>query len=290
MDIKKLEKVCGMPDDEFLSMGTSLMTDNVLVHMSRGSSVLGIAHVDTDHKPGQFYHCKETRRLWSPTLDNRLGVHILLNELRVYGVELDILLTSQDDRGYSTASDYFGPDEYNWMVSFNLRGSGVSMHQYHREEMARILLNYSLLARDTDEFPDIAELWFLGILGFDIGNGIVGQGRDTSVLLRVADRQVRRFVRFYREYKDKILPYMPTPTDVAFYQSAILSREGDHAADDGPVDPYDFTLAQQVEQIDVCDFCGNPHDITELVNIPMIGDGVFLCPECVKLQGIEFYT
>ena len=85
-------------------------------HHDHGAKVLGVAHLDTV--------MNRTPRLRdsvviAPQLDDRLGVFCLLNLLPSMGITVDVLLTTGEERGRTTAANFYG--SYNWIVELTGR-------------------------------------------------------------------------------------------------------------------------------------------------------------------------
>jgi len=290
VDLEQLEKICGADEPWFYKHGTSLLEDDLLVHVSTGSKVLGVAHVDTAFSDDSFVVSSEIGRVWSARLDNRLGVYILMAMLPKMGVTTDVLLTTGNFAEVSTADSFFTANEYNWIYSFDLSRTGVAMYRYGNERHLARLHRHGLYPREDDGYADISELWFLGATGFNFGNGIVTPNSQySSVLLRVLERQVRKVAAFIRAYSHIPLPYEPSEDDLEAYQELLVERSG-HAPDDGPADEFDFSYLEPTRTWDTCDYCGALFHAEELIHVPRIGDGVFLCAKCVEITNLGFYS
>jgi hypothetical protein len=123
-----------------------------------GASVLGVAHLDTvlNAKP-----MREGKYVIAPQLDDRLGVWILLDLLPSLGVNLDILLTTGEESGNTTAYYFDSIRPYNWIVEFDRAGSDVVMYQYDCDEYADLLGSYGFRV-GFGSFSDICAMDHLG--------------------------------------------------------------------------------------------------------------------------------
>lgn len=170
--------------------------------IDNGSSVLVLAHTDTVFPVTAHKVVADSRRVYSPALDDRLGVYIALDLLPALGVVVDVLLTDGEESGNSTA-ELVPPEvlkKYNWFASLDRKGADV--------------VTYGL---DSPKFLDAIQRE-----GFPIGQGsfsdISALNTDRCCLnLGIgyyhahtpecyADRavcasQVQRFARFYEKNK-----------------------------------------------------------------------------------------
>ena len=271
MDLDKLEQICLVDDAWFETLGGdshSTPGGGILRHIENGGSILGVAYIGTagDEEPF-FSKVEKTGQVWASGLRQRLGAHILLNELPARGIDVDVLLAGDDAAGMPLAEMFFTVMEYSWMFSFDLQGSGVCLYQYEDKELLKVLLGCGFVNRDDREYAAVDDLWFLGIRGLNFGNGILGEGKYAQALARITDRQLTRFARFYRRMQD---------TELA-YDAAIIDDE-ELALYEYGANVYDFSSTNQF--LDACDLCETILPAEELIRIRMIGDGVFLCPDC----------
>jgi len=278
-----------MPSADFISKGVSLAEDGLLIHIPRGSDVLGVAHLDTRFDDKHFF-VEEHGQVWSARLDGRLGVYMLLDLLPSMGIETDVLLTSGSIDEESTADGYFGTQEYKWIYSFDLPRSGVAMYQYESQLAAEALKGQGFSLRSHESYTDLFELWFLGVVGFNFGNGMLhNESIFSSALLRITTAQAKKFAKFYNRYRDTVFLYEPTDEDLAVYRARMRGMY-DHESDDGPadlydglIDPYDFSVpAPQSATWRYCESCGNLFHINALTYVAMIGDGMLMCSSCTS--------
>ena len=174
----------------------------------RGSPVLMVAHVDTVQEP----RCPaEFRggRLYHTGLDNRLGVYLGLEVLPAMGLNVDLLLTTDEEAGCSTAALLRTRKQYNWMFSFDRTGDDVVCYQYECAPLTQIL-NACGFRVGTGTYSCIAELDHLACCGMNFGCGMFDyHGAGAYCDLAMLDRQLNRFAAFYCEYSGVLLEHRP---------------------------------------------------------------------------------
>lgn len=174
-----------------------------------GAKVLAVAHCDTVRHDEHFEIVKLSKEtiLFSAQLDDRLGVYTILDLLPRLGIEVDILLTENEEIGKSTAKDFTTKKQYNWIVEFDRRGETAVTYQF--DEFIKAVSRYFKF--DIGTYSDIAELDFLGCSAVNIGVGYHDEhtGRCHLDIAQYV-RQMMRFVRFFNAECDKHFPHEPT--------------------------------------------------------------------------------
>ena len=205
IDADRLRKVCGMRVEDFAGHGECVPTpEGNYVFCDQGERVLGVAHLDTV-LPGTHF-TSDGDRVFSPALDDRLGVYLLSDLLPLLGVKFDLLLTDGEERGCSTARWFVPPRSYNWMFSFDRAGIDVVLHQYDKPANRR-LLHQSGFHIGVGSYSDIANLDFLGCAGFNFGCGYHYQHKPNCYAdLSETREMVARFVRFWSRHRQRLLP------------------------------------------------------------------------------------
>lgn len=168
--------------------------------IDNGSSVLGVAHIDTVQSSRKFQVFKKT--IQSPRLDDRLGVYTLLDLLPSMGIKLDVLLCEDEEIGQSTAQYFTTEKEYNWIVEFDRGGDDVVQYQFETNESIELLESYGFTV-GYGSYTDICELDELGIMAFNVG---VGYEKPHSLYafmrIKEYESQIQKFVEFYLQNKD----------------------------------------------------------------------------------------
>lgn len=215
LDYKRMKQVCLSPIESFESLGDVQHTqDGILVYRENPKAkILAVAHLDSVVNTNHFYHLstgKDTM-IVNAQLDDRLGVYTLLDILPQLGIQYDLLLTEGEEQGRSTAAHFESSKEYNWMFSFDRRGSDVVMYEYDSQELRKDLIK-AKFRPDYGSFSDICFLDHLGIRGFNVGTGYHGEHNDNCYAsIRELLGQVNRFKSFYDLFHSKKYPYEQRP-------------------------------------------------------------------------------
>ena len=128
------------------------------------SKILAVAHLDSVQ---EWTHCKFLGdRVYSPTLDDRLGVWVILEGLK--GLTFDILLTTNEEMCASTAADFKTKRQYNWIFEFDRSGTDVVMYDYESKEMEELLAE-NKFRLGVGSYTDICEIEHLNCKGFNFG-------------------------------------------------------------------------------------------------------------------------
>jgi len=131
--------------------------------------------------------------IYSPQLDDRLGVYTILDLMPSLGVKMDALLTDDEEIGRSTASLFATDKQYNWIVEFDRRGTGAVMYEYDFP-----CHDYFDIERGT--FSDICELEHLGCQGINIG--VAYHKEHTTRCHMVLEDYAEQMVRFQTMWTD----------------------------------------------------------------------------------------
>ena len=164
----------------------------------RGSPVLMVAHVNTvlesrclaEFRGGRLYHT---------VLDNRLGVYLGLEVLPAMGLNVDLLPTTDEEAGCSTAALLRTRKQYNWMFSFDRTGDDVVCYQYECAPLTQILN-----ACGFRSVPALTRALLNSITSHaavDFGCGMFDyHGAGAYCDLAMLDRQLNPSAAFYCEY------------------------------------------------------------------------------------------
>jgi hypothetical protein len=209
------------PFEAFAHLGTLGQSDKGALHegrhiyIDRGSKVLGVAHLDSVQKPDYFWSNRQ--HVVCPTLDNRLGVWVLLHGLPSIGIYPDVLLTENEEKGASTAFDFRPSDpRWNWMFSFDRgvvgsnKGTDVVLYQYDGGELEKALKKSDFTV-GIGSYSCIAELDHLGIEGVNVGCTMTDYHSSKAYAdIAKLSEQLSKFAAFYTaneqtkyEYKAK---------------------------------------------------------------------------------------
>lgn len=177
------------------------------IYIDRGASILGVAHLDTVQEMYNYKRAINTRgedSIFSAKLDDRLGVYTLLYHL-YDDLEYDILLTTDEEMGRSTASEFVLPDgkSYNWIFEFDRSGYDVVTYDYRGTDWRKALRDVGFKL-GTGSYSDICDLESLGVQGVNIGVGYY-QYHSANAYFVIDEYldNIKKFVDFYDEYRDE---------------------------------------------------------------------------------------
>lgn len=188
-------------------------------YKDNGSKVLAVAHLDSvqDHPTCQVTETEAGPLVTSGALDDRLGAYVILDLLPRLGITCDWLLTTDEEIGASTASEFGWADDerkpYNWMISFDRGGTDVVMYQYETDLLARMVEDAGARV-GIGSFSDICYLDHLGCAGFNWGVGYQDyHGPRSHAWLMDTFRMVGSFVDFYAAHHDEFLAHATEDRD-----------------------------------------------------------------------------
>lgn len=181
-----LKRVCEMHETDFAeAYGMEVTVDadryrgeeyaDFHAFLDNGSNILAVAHLDTvvsHQRVCNFVNTAAGPVVHSGALDDRLGAYTILELLPKLGINVDVLLTTGEEQGNSTAQ-YFDPPEgkeYLWMIEFDRGGTDVVMYQYDDAEMRDLVRDCGAKPADG-AFSDISFLDHLEVKGFNWGVG-----------------------------------------------------------------------------------------------------------------------
>lgn len=244
-----LSRVCAMPEEEFAgaygleTVQVSRDTSRSRLHRTggdgdfycfrdNGASVLAVAHLDTvvrpDERAARFFDTRRGTVVNSGGLDDRLGAYIVLDVLPRLGITYDVLLTTGEESGQSTAEFFEPQKDYDWMIEFDRGGTDVVMYQYEDDGTCKAV-EASGAVVGPGIFSDISYMEHLGIKGFNWGVGYRDYHSTRShAYLNETYAMVGRYRRFHQLHAGTAMPHVPEP-EPAWYESY---REGKVYGDD----------------------------------------------------------
>lgn len=273
-DQSDLKRVCEMHETDFPDAYNLAVTniprrfggDDFYAYRDNGSSILAVAHLDTvvDHKQRScnFLNTNGGLVVHSGALDDRLGAYTITELLPALGIQFDILLTTGEESGMSTAEDFKPPSdkEYDWIIEFDRGGTDVVMYQY--EDTFSVDLVEEVKARVGDgSFSDISYLEHLGAKAFNWGVGY----RDYHSVRGYAWLEdywmmIGKFLDFHEIADGLHMPHTPKPKHVSKYANwwydsidddlGATSAHGPDGQDDSIFDDEDDAaedLARSIE-------------------------------------------
>jgi len=198
-DIKTLKDYCLAPVREILNNEMFLFIDN-------NSSVLGVAHADVYFPQKQWYFVYDNtlNLAFSPNLDDRLGVFLLLEYLPRF-VKIDVLITDDEEIELSTGKFFHPEKEYNWMVEFDKSGDGIAIYNYKWD--VKYLYKYFDPIVEGN-YSDICAMYHLKTMAFNVGiNYYDAHQINCYAPLDATRENIEKFLYFYEENKDKKFPF-----------------------------------------------------------------------------------
>lgn len=178
-----------------------VITDDLLYYQDNKCNVLGVAHLDS---VGISNPIIEKDYVEAMQLDDRLGVWILMYLLpKHFGIQLDILLTDNEEKCQSTAIDFYPNKRYNWVVEFDRAGMDVVFYQY--KEFAE---QWNEFECSYGSYSDICNLSHLNCMCANIGIGYYQQHTNNCfAYLPHTIEQVTKFTDFYHKNKNRYFPF-----------------------------------------------------------------------------------
>jgi len=181
-------------------------------HADNGADVLAVAHLDTVQED-RSCHVEDTSEgliAWSGGLDDRLGVYVILDLLPKLGINVDLLLTTDEEIGQSTAGDFTTSKSYNWMIEFDRGGTDVVMYHYETDELAAAVAATGAEVGEGIN-SDITYLSHLGCAGINWGVGYRRyHSTDSHAFLNDTFHMVSLFKRFWDENHELRWSYDPS--------------------------------------------------------------------------------
>jgi hypothetical protein len=216
LDYKALSKVCSMKETAIAKrygLQYVYTPDGGYWFKDNGSDILAVAHLDSCY-PYMHWDIARLRHdtlIFCSNLDDRLGAYLLLEYLQKAGLQYDILLTTNEEKGKSTARHFRTNKNYNWMFMFDRAGTGSVIYNYRGDEW-ELALRDAGLDPTAGVYSCIKDLEFLGCKGVNIGTGYHNNHHPEAFARRSEImQQLRHFLTFYEEnanipYAHKYIP------------------------------------------------------------------------------------
>lgn len=176
INVAELQKVCRLDIDKFSQYGKRYDPPGGKPYFFKdnGSDILAVFHADISSlvKATHFTPAKMAHDTWyfCPTMDDRAGGYAILYHLPRLGLTYDILITTGEEQGDSSAKWFVPPRRYNWAFSCDRRGTDVVMYQYHNYD-SELRLKREGWTVGTGSYSDIRELESLRCKAFNFGVG-----------------------------------------------------------------------------------------------------------------------
>lgn len=217
-DREALRRICQMPERKFIKAFDLERVEvaqrapaNWYGFRDNGSDILAVAHLDTVVYPHQrlcnFIDTAGGEIVYSGALDDRLGAYINLDLLPKLGVNADILVTTGEESGMSTASFFEPRKEYKWIIEFDRGGTDVVLYEYEDDD-TRDLVEMTGARVGQGSFSDISYMEHVGVKAFNWGTGYDDYHSVRShAYLDDTFKMVDHFLDFHDFCKDFDLPH-----------------------------------------------------------------------------------
>lgn len=231
LNYEQMEKICTAPEKAFQHESATITqtTHGPLIYYDRGSTILAVAHLDSVQSTKHFYHLKIGSHdlVYNAQLDDRLGVYVIIGLLPSLKINTDILLTTGEETGHSTAQFFETTKKYKWMFQFDRHGDDVVTYQYTSKFLGDRLKRVGFRS-GIGSFSDIGYLEHLGCEGFNIGCGY----KDEHSIFAHADMQIlieqtEKFLKFFDKFKTLPFPSEPKKfTRTVYYPQIWTGSQG----------------------------------------------------------------
>lgn len=187
--------------------------DRFYWHADNGADILAVAHLDTVQSDRS---CKVTETAGglvahSGALDDRLGVYTIMDLLPKMGINVDLLFTTDEEIGASTAMEFDTDKDYNWIIEFDRMGTDVVTYDFESAEWDSAIRNSGARV-GVGIFSDICELEHLGCKAANWGIGYQDYHSTRShAWLDDTFRMVSYFGTFYQQNARKFWGHKPLP-------------------------------------------------------------------------------
>jgi hypothetical protein len=199
-------------EEKYYSLGDTVRNNLQRPHtyIDNGAKILGVAHLD--FVPQVAVPVFTGQHVVSGQLDDRLGVWVLLDLLPALGApKIDVLLTTDEEIGSSTAADFVASKEYNWIFSFDRRGHQTVMYDYEDQNTAALVNHYGWDV-GFGSFSDICYLDHLGVKGFNFATAYHMEHTNKCYAnLKETLVSAKKFCKFAKDLSDTKLEHKPKP-------------------------------------------------------------------------------
>ena len=234
MDYDKLRERCHQSIESFKEEGEVTETpDGIYIYKNNNAKVLAVAHLDVVASVRNNLNFKiDGDIIYATQFDDRLGVYIILDILPQFGIEVDVLLTENEEVGRSTAKHFKLPEgkEYNYMIEFDRMAKDPVMYMYKTKEYEDLLKKYGFSYVGHGTNTDIRYLSFLGIAGINFGVAYYNQhSNDCHMNTREFEEELfPKIKEFLETEKDTKTTYKPSQTTYTTnYQSSVYAEYDD---------------------------------------------------------------
>lgn len=214
VNLDAMRILCTIGIDDFDKLGGQRVQtkDGSYIFIDRGADILAVAHRDTVcNANNKFRYDSQELRVYTPTLDDRLGCTILLDILdkMLPKNSYDILLTEGEETGRSTAKWFQPPPgkKYKWMFEMDRGGTDIVHYQFTDPPWINSL-KATGIKLERGAFSDICYLDHLDICGVNWGVAYYQYHSPNAYCnLDETVAMVKKFAEFFLEHKDIYYPH-----------------------------------------------------------------------------------
>lgn len=214
LDYDQLKWCCNASVEDLTAgykrMGTK---DKPCYFKDNGSNILAVAHMDSVCDPLAFLNVDVGDETWvfSSVLDDRAGVYIITHLLPKLGINVDVLLTVDEEIGDSTASEFFTDKKYMWGVEFDRGGDDVVLYDFDNISWATRIKEVGFKV-GHGTFSDISSLEEIGCSFMNVGVGSYnGHSKRAYMIVNEMVENLAKFFIFHALYAHKHFPHVYSP-------------------------------------------------------------------------------
>jgi hypothetical protein len=203
--------------------------DNFYCYKNAGHKVLAVAHADSVQE-ARFFN-RKGNVLFSPSLDDRLGVAVAVDILPMMGIECDVLITDEEESANSSGKNFALNElkhNYNWIVEFDRAGSDCVTYSYDSKEWHDALESAGFRL-GFGSYSDICEMESMGVCAMNVGVGYENYHSMSAFANMIAlDNNLEIFKYFYAIFKDKKFAHTERVYASRYGDYGFYSRYGEY--------------------------------------------------------------
>lgn len=183
---------------------------------SKRDGALFVAHLDTVARKRTCAFSETAAGLicHSTALDDRLGAYIGLHLLPALGIATDILLTTGEETGESTAAFFETAGRYGHIIEFDRGGTDAVLYQYETPAM-RDLLETAGWDVGLGSFSDVSYLEHLETVAFNVAAGYRDyHGPRAHAWLEDTFASVAKYLDLHALIDGEHLPHFPHKAEI----------------------------------------------------------------------------
>lgn len=166
----------------------------------RGGLILGVAHCDFVTSAWSMPKMIRPGTVRAGQVDDRVGVWLLLDILPEIIPTFDVLLTTDEEIGQSSAGEVLESLEYNWTFQFDRRGTDFVHYGLASVDFVEEFKRSTGIVQGIGSFSDICMLPDSCGSRVNVGTGYHNEHSPSATVdLQECFEQVQRFAQFSRD-------------------------------------------------------------------------------------------